>query len=153
MGRTPFYYIGVLFLFAATLLILIALFTSHWSKTASYLITNTYNSYGLWFICSHYGREFYNREFYQNRPYYQSFYGFRHHKGYSGWQPVPADNSCLPILYNYGMILSLSFVFKMYFISIKLTFFKFHGSTLVSLKLKSLFVQQQAPCCTDNHEK
>jgi hypothetical protein len=100
IGHTPFYFVGALFLFVATLFILIALFTSNWSKTASNMVTNTYNTYGLWFICSHYGREYY-------RAYYQTYqtlngYGNANPKAYSGWQPVPADNSCLPILYNYG---------------------------------------------------
>jgi hypothetical protein len=102
IGRTPFFFIGLLFLFVATLFVLIALFTSHWSKTASNMVTNVYNSYGLWFICSHYGREYY-RAYYQT---YQTLYGYNNPQRYNGWQPVPADNSCLPILYNYGKNLS-----------------------------------------------
>jgi hypothetical protein len=54
--RTPFYLFSFCLLFIATVLILIALFTSNWQKTASYLVDNVdveYYTYGLWFTCRH----------------------------------------------------------------------------------------------------
>ena len=54
--RTPFYLISMVLLFIATILILIALFTNNWQKTASFLVSNSkleYFTYGLWFTCRH----------------------------------------------------------------------------------------------------
>lgn len=52
--RTPVYFISWILMFVATTLLLVALFTSNWQKTASYLIPKShyeYFTYGLWFVC------------------------------------------------------------------------------------------------------
>jgi hypothetical protein len=54
--RTPFYLFSAVLLFISTLLILVALFTNNWQKTASRLVDKVsveYFTYGLWFTCRH----------------------------------------------------------------------------------------------------
>ena len=54
--RTPFYLFSFCLLCVATTLVLVALFTSNWQRTAGYLIdrvNSEYFTYGLWFTCRH----------------------------------------------------------------------------------------------------
>ena len=47
--RTVFYYLALGLLFVATIFIMVALLTNNWVKTAKYLVSNVYYTYGLWY--------------------------------------------------------------------------------------------------------
>lgn len=47
--RTIFYYLALGLVFVATIFIMVALFTNNWVKTAKYLVSNVYYTYGLWY--------------------------------------------------------------------------------------------------------
>lgn len=49
--RSPFYLFSFVLLFFVTVMILIAMFTNNWMKTASSLVKDEYYTYGLWFSC------------------------------------------------------------------------------------------------------
>ena len=115
---TVFYLVALGLLFIATLLILIALFTSNWIKTAAYLVeNNVYYTFGLWFVCTHKSQDYLKANF---------LYSSSLQQNYVGWQNVRSeDNACQPIEFNYGNVILFFILVVHYFYPFKPFFLKY----------------------------